>query len=64
MISFIGRFCCKSRLLPMGRSAISVSAVGFDPPALTPFTQLLRYAMHGTWAGGGRATSIASRLRF
>jgi len=24
----------------------SLSAAGFDPPALTPFTQLQRYAMH------------------
>jgi hypothetical protein len=28
------------------RSAISLSAASFDPPALTPFTQLQRYAMH------------------
>jgi hypothetical protein len=30
----------------MGRSAISLRATGFDPPALTLSTQLLRYAMH------------------
>jgi hypothetical protein len=29
-----------------GRSAISLGATGFDPPALTLSTQLLRYATH------------------
>jgi hypothetical protein len=29
-----------------GRVAISLRAAGFDPPALTPSTQLQRYAMH------------------
>jgi hypothetical protein len=29
------RFCCKSRLLAMDRSAISLRTTGFDPPALT-----------------------------
>jgi hypothetical protein len=29
-----------------GRLAISLSATGFGPPALTPSTQLQRYAKH------------------
>ncbi len=29
-----------------GRSAISLRAAGSDPPALTPSTQLQRYAKH------------------
>ena len=59
-----GRFCCKSRLLPMDRLAISLRTTGFDQPALTLSTQLLRYAMRKAAAGGGRATSEASRRRF
>jgi hypothetical protein len=47
-----------------GRSVISFGAAGFDPPALTPSTQLQLYAMHRTGAGGGRATRVASRRRF
>jgi len=39
-----------------GRSAISLRAVGSDPPALTPSTQLQRYAKHKVRVGGGRAT--------
>jgi len=60
----VGRFCCKSRLLAMDRSAISLRTTGFDPPALTLSTHLERYAMHRARAGGGRATSDASRRRF
>jgi hypothetical protein len=63
-ISAFGRFCCKSRLLPMDRLAISLGTTGFDQPALTLSTQLLRYAIHRALAGGGRATSEASRRRF
>ena len=47
-----------------GPWTISLSAVGFDPPALTLSTQLPRYAIHRAPAGGGRATSEASRRRF
>ena len=46
------------------RLAISLRTTGFDQPALTLSTQLLRYAMHKAAAGGGRATSEASRRRF
>jgi hypothetical protein len=46
------------------RSAISLRAAGIDLPTLTPSTQLQRYATHRTSAGGGRATSDASRRRF
>ncbi len=35
-----------------------------DALALTLFTQLQRYAVHRALSGGGRATSIASRLKF
>ena len=35
-----------------------------DALALTLFTQLQRYAVHKALSGGGRATSIASRLKF
>ena len=63
-MSLMGRFCCKSRLLPMDRLAISLGTTGFDQPALTLSTQLLRYAIHRALAGGGRATSEASRRRF
>jgi hypothetical protein len=34
------------------------------PPAPTLSTQPLRYATHNAWAGGGRATSDASRRKF
>ena len=54
----------KSAVTAECRSAISLRATGFDPPALTPSTQLLRYAIHRARAGGGRATSDASRRRF
>ena len=37
---------------------------GFDRPPLTLSTQLPRYAIHSAAAGGGRATSDASRRRF
>jgi hypothetical protein len=47
-----------------GRSANSFRSDGFDPPIPTLSTQLLRYAMHRASAGGGRATSDASRRRF
>jgi hypothetical protein len=47
----------------LGRWAF-VESRGFDAAALTLFTQLRRYAMHGSWVGGGRATSVASRRRF
>ena len=47
-----------------GPSTFSSGAAGFDPPALTLSTQLPRYAMHRASAGGGRATSDASRRRF
>ena len=40
------RFCCKSRLPPMDRSAISLRTTGFDPAALTLSMQLLRYAIY------------------
>jgi hypothetical protein len=43
------------------RSVISLGATGFEAPALTPAAQLQRYDMHRTWAGGGRATSDATR---
>ena len=36
----------------------------FNAPALMLYTQLQLCAMHRTSAGGGRATSDASRLRF
>src|SRR6476646_11357972 len=45
-------------------SGISLRAVGVDLPTLTLSTQLPRYAMHMAPAGGGRATSDASRRRF
>src|ERR1700726_2263190 len=45
-------------------SAILLRAAGFDLPALTLSTQLQRYAMHRTSAGGGRATNAANRRRF
>ena len=48
----------------MDRLAISLRMTGFDQPALTLSTQLLRYAMRKAAAGGGRATSEASRRRF
>ena len=35
-----------------------------DALALTLFTQLQRYAVHKALSGGGRATSIASGLKF
>src|SRR3984885_13760547 len=41
-----------------------VRSNGLTPPALRLFTQLRRYAMHRTCAGGGRATRVASRRRF
>src|SRR5882762_11876274 len=41
-----------------------VKGRGFDPPALTPATQLQRYAVHRAWAGGGVASSDASRRGF
>jgi hypothetical protein len=41
-----------------------VKGRGFDPPALTPSTLFQLYAMHTTFAGGGRATKVASRRRF
>jgi transcriptional regulator GlxA family with amidase domain len=34
-MSALGRLCCKSRLLPGGRSAIWLGEAGFDQPALT-----------------------------
>jgi hypothetical protein len=43
---------------------ISSGAAGFDPPALTLSTQLRRYGMQRTSAGGGRAASAASRRKF
>ena len=63
LMSARGRFCCKSRLERLGHWA-PVGSRGFDAVALTPFTQLQRYAMHRTWAGGGRASSAAIRRRF
>jgi len=63
-MSASGRFCCKSRAATDGSSAIPLTTTGFDQPALTLSTQLLRYAMHKAAAGGGRATSEASRRRF
>ena len=45
-------------------SAIRLLTTGFDLPSLTQVTQLPRYAMHRALAGGGRATSAASLLRF
>ena len=50
--SALRRFCCKSRLLTDGcRSAISLRAAGFDPPALTLSTQPPRYAIHRAPSG-------------
>ena len=63
-MSAVGRFCCKSRLLRMGGRPIHLGAMGVDPQTPTPSTQLLRYAIHRASAGGGRATSDASRRRF
>jgi hypothetical protein len=40
------QICCKSRLLAMDRSAISLRTTGFDALALTLSTQLERYARH------------------
>src|SRR4029453_13675117 len=51
-----GRFCCKSGLLAMDRSAISLRTTGFDPPALTLSTQLKRYRIHKACGGGAGAT--------
>ena len=45
-------------------SGISLRTVGVDLPTLTLSTQLPRCAMHMAPAGGGRATSDASRRRF
>ena len=58
------RFCCESRLLPIDAVSIRVRATGFDLPALTPITQLQRYAAHRAIVGGGRVTSEANRRRF
>src|SRR6476660_1780665 len=44
--------------------SISLRAFGVYLPTLTLSTQLPRYAMHMAPAGGGRATSDASRRRF
>ena len=41
MADFVAKVgCCRQAAVN------SLSAAGFDPPALTPFTQLQRYAMH------------------
>lgn len=60
----VADFVARVGLLLMGRRPSRLGAAGFDPPALTPFTQLQRYAMYRARAGGGRATSVASRLGF
>jgi len=49
-MSLIGRFCCRSRLQRIGAFGLSLRAAA--------------YAMHRTWASGGRATSATSRRRF
>jgi hypothetical protein len=48
-MSLIGRFCCRSRLQRIGAFGLSLRAAA--------------YAMHRTWASGGRATSATSRRR-
>jgi hypothetical protein len=47
-----------------GRRPFRSEQPAFDLPALTLSTQLQRYAMHRTCAGGGRATNDASRRRY
>jgi hypothetical protein len=37
-MSAVGRLCCKSRLLLMGRGPFRYERAGFDPPALTPLS--------------------------
>jgi hypothetical protein len=61
-MSLIGRFCCRSRLQRIGAFGLSLRAAALR--SLTRFTQRHRYAMHRTWASGGRATSATSRRRF
>jgi hypothetical protein len=56
------RFCCRSRLQRIGAFWPFVKSRGFALPDAVYSTPPLRE--HRTWAGGGRATSDASRRRF